>query len=127
MRPLPSTGVKHRVVLKLPDCTDAEIAVDETEHILDVALAAGIDVPYRCLQGWCLTCAAQILEGRIDQSDSRRYFPADRDEGFALPCTGRPESDCVLRTRARDDMRRARDELGLPYPKDDWGSAPEDL
>jgi len=97
------------------------LSVPGDRHILDVALEAGLDLPYSCLQGWCLTCAARVVEGAIDQHDSRRYFRQDRAEGFALLCTGKARSDCVLETHARDAMRRVRDAHHLPYPKGDWG------
>jgi ferredoxin len=113
--------VTYRVVFHLPDGSQPSVPVQAGEHVLDAGLAAGIDLPYRCLQGWCLTCAARIVEGRLDQRDSRRYYPADRAEGFALICTATPLSDCVLETHARDAMRRARDRHGLPYPRGDWG------
>jgi ferredoxin len=113
--------VKHRVEMRLRDGASATLGVDAREHVLDAALAAGLDLPYRCLQGWCLTCAARIVEGTLDQSDSRRYYPEDRAEGFALICTAKPASDCVLESHARDAMRRARDRHGLPYPRGDWG------
>ena len=110
-----------RVTLILPDGRRREIDVRSDEHVLDVALASGIHLPYSCLQGWCLTCAARVVEGTIDQSDSRRFFLQDRAEGFALLCTGKPVSDCVLETGARDAMRRARDRHKLPYPRGNWG------
>jgi ferredoxin len=121
VRTLPASGVIYRVQLRFPDQSEHGVDVNEERHILDAALAAGLPLPYSCLQGWCLTCAVRILEGEIDQRDSRRYFPEDRAEGFALICTGRPRSTCVLETHARDAMRRARDKHGLPYPKGDWG------
>jgi ferredoxin len=110
-----------RVTLVLPDGETREIGVRSDEHILDAALASGVHLPYSCLQGWCLTCAARIVEGEIDQSDSRRYYPQDRAEGFALLCTGKPRSNCIVKTGARDAMRRARDRHKLPYPRGDWG------
>jgi ferredoxin len=118
--------LKHRVVLRLPDRSDAILGVREDQHILEAALEAGLDLPFSCLQGWCLTCAAHIVEGDIDQRDSRRYYTEDRAEGFALLCTGRPRSDCVLETHARDAMRRARDKHQLPYPRGDWGTPERD-
>lgn len=114
--------VEFRITLILPDGRRHEIPVRSDEHVLDAALASGIDLPYSCLQGWCLTCAARVLSGSIDQSDSRRFFPEDRAEGFALLCTGKPLSDCVLETGARDEMRRARDRHKLPYPRGNWGA-----
>jgi ferredoxin len=110
----------YTVTLETPAGTH-RIQVDAAEHVLDVALREGLDLPFSCLQGWCLTCAARVISGRVNQDDSRRFYPQDREAGFALPCTGRPESDLVLRTHARDGMRRARDAHGLPYPRGDWG------
>lgn len=111
----------YRVTFRLPDGSETTLAIPDDRHILDVALEAGLDLPYSCLQGWCLTCAARVIEGTIDQHDSRRYFPQDRREGFALLCTGRPQSPCIVETHARDVMRRARDTHHLPYPKGNWG------
>lgn len=72
--------------------------VGAEEYLLDAGLRAGLDLPSLCLQGWCLTCAARVLEGQVDQSDSRRFYPEDREAGFALVCTGKPLSDLRLRT-----------------------------
>jgi ferredoxin len=113
--------VTYRIVFRLPDRREAAIEVSGDEHLLEAALGAGLDLPYSCLQGWCLTCAARIIDGVVDQQDSRRYFPEDAREGFALLCTGRARSDCVFQTHARDAMRAARDKYALPYPKGAWG------
>ena len=118
---LPSRQGTYRITFRLPDGSETTLSVQNDRHILETALEAGLDLPYSCLQGWCLTCAARVIDGAIDQRDSRRYFSQDRKEGFALLCTGRPRSDCVVETHARDAMRRARDAHRLPYPKGDWG------
>lgn len=119
--------VRYAVTFQMPTGTRT-VEVGDDQHILDAGLAAGLDLPYSCLQGWCLTCAARLVAGEVDQRDSRRYYEADREAAFALTCTGKPRSDLVLQTHARDDMRRARDRHNLPYPKGDWGpgSAPVD-
>lgn len=110
-----------KATFRLPDGSERTVDVNEGEHLLDAGLEAGLDLPYRCLQGWCLTCAARLVSGRVDQHDSRRYYDEDRDAGFVLPCTGRPESDVIIETHARDRMRRNRDKYHLPYPKGNWG------
>lgn len=112
---------KFNVTLILPDEKQYTLQVPEDQHILDIALKAGIDLPYSCLQGWCLSCAAKIISGTINQGDSLRYFEEDRKEGFALLCTGKPESDLVLRTHANEEMRNSRQKLKLPHPKGKWG------
>jgi ferredoxin len=110
------------VTLRRPDGSEDTIHVHADEHVLDAALEAGLDLPYRCLQGWCLSCAARLIRGEMNQEDSRRYYREDREAGFVLPCTGRPESDLVLETHARDAMRRNREAHHLPFPRGNWGS-----
>ncbi len=112
----------YRAVFRFADGTERAVAARDDEHLLDAGLEAGLDLPYRCLQGWCLTCAAHLLEGRVDQTDSQRYYAQDREAGFVLPCTGRPQSDVVLETGARDAMRRNRERHHLPFPRGNWGS-----
>lgn len=109
------------VTLKRPDGRPVTIDVAADQHILTAALQAGIDLPYSCLQGWCLTCAARLCAGAVDQRDSQRYYDSDREDGFVLLCTGRPRSDVVVDTHARDAMRAARAARGLPFPRGDWG------
>jgi ferredoxin len=110
----------HRVIIHTPHGTET-LPVGEDQHVLDLARAAGLDLPFSCLQGWCLSCAARILQGEINQDDSRRYYEEDREDGFALLCTGRPRSDLEVESHARDAMRAARRKRGLPYPRGDWG------
>lgn len=115
-----------RATFRLPDGTEHTVDVRPEEHVLDAGLAAGLDLPYSCLQGWCLTCAARLLRGEIDQSDSKRYYDEDRRAGFALLCTGRARGDLLLETHARDAMREARRQHGLPFPLGDWGDLDKD-
>ncbi len=110
-----------RATFRRPDGSEHTVEVGDDEHLLDAALAEGLELPYSCLQGWCLTCAGRLLSGEVDQTDSRRYFEEDREAGFVLPCTGRPRSDVTVETDARDAMRRNRERHHLPFPRGDWG------
>lgn len=109
------------VVLLLPN-GERSIHVKPEEHLWDAAFAAGISLPALCHQGYCLTCAARLEDrgeedrGEVDQSDSLSYFPADREAGFILPCTGKPRSDLRIRTHQQNQMREFRKENGLPAP-----------
>jgi ferredoxin len=105
------------VTLVAPDSSERTIEVRSDEHIWDVALRAGIRLPALCHQGWCLTCAAKIEgEGGVDQRDSVMFIEQDKDEGYALLCTGKPCSDLRLRTHQARAMRQHRLKLGLPSP-----------
>jgi len=57
-----------------------------------------------------------VLEGRLDHADARRYYDADEEAGFALPCTAKPLSDLRLRTHQTRAMRAHRHGRGLPAP-----------
>lgn len=100
----------------MPDGSACPVEVGAEEHILDAARRAGLNLPSLCEQGWCTTYAARVLEGEVDQSDSRRYFDEDRKAGFALLCTGKPLSTLKLLSHQSTAMRRHRDENNLPVP-----------
>lgn len=96
---------------------ERQVEVGEDEYLLDAALAAGLDLPSTCLQGWCITCAARLEEGRVDQSEAQRYFEEDREAGFILPCTARPRSELRVVTHQTGALRRERLRNGLPTPR----------
>ncbi len=94
-----------------------KIAVAREEHIWDAAFAAGIKLPALCHQGYCLTCAARLVDGgEVDQSDSLVYYPEDREAGFVLPCTGKPRYNLKLLTHQAKEMREFRKQRKLLAP-----------
>lgn len=93
-----------------------EFPCSASEFILQAALDHGLDLPYSCLQGWCVTCAGRILSGTVDQSASLRFYEADAHEGFVLLCTARPTSDLQIKTHQKDAMREHRIKNKLPVP-----------
>jgi ferredoxin len=42
------------------------LEIAEDQKILQAAYAAGIELPSSCNAGVCTTCAAQVLEGTVD-------------------------------------------------------------
>jgi ferredoxin len=101
----------YSVVIEVPDDCDTteagetvELDVGDSEYVLAAARDAGIWLPADCQQGWCTTCAAELLEGEVDQSDARRYFEADAEADLILPCTATPESDLRIRACQHDEM-----------------------
>ena len=57
----------YRVDLVFEDGSVKSIEVDAGEHVWDAAYRQDILLPNSCLQGWCLTCAARVIEGEWDQ------------------------------------------------------------
>jgi ferredoxin len=90
------------------------IEVDEDASLLDAARSAGLWLPADCQQGWCTTCAAELLAGDVDQSLARRYFDADEEAGLILTCVAKPRSDCRVRVCQQDRMLDNRAEHDLP-------------
>ena len=113
---MPSEPSEFPVVLSLPD-GERSILVSRGGHIWDAAFAAGIVLPAMCHQGRCLTCAGRLQNGGVvDQSDSVSYYPADREAGFVLLCTGKPRSALCIRTHQQAEMREFRRQNKLPAP-----------
>jgi ferredoxin len=77
-----------------------EVPADET--ILRAAYAAGIDLPSSCNAGVCTTCAAQLIEGTVEQSDGMGISLELQNQGYALLCVSYPRSDLKIETEKED-------------------------
>lgn len=74
------------------------VTVADDEYILDALEASGMRLPFGCRYGACATCAAFLLEGKVDHSKGRAFAlrPEQRESGYILLCVARPRSDCVI-------------------------------
>lgn len=72
------------------------IEVAEDQKILEAADQAKLELPRACTAGVCTTCAAKLLEGKVQQDDAMGLSPELRAEGFALLCVSYPRSDIKL-------------------------------
>ena len=72
-----------------------ELRMSADEHILDVALAAGLDLPYSCRGGVCCTCRAKVLEGTVTMDKNFTLEKWETDQGFVLSCQSKPTSTRV--------------------------------
>jgi ferredoxin len=96
---------------------EMRLEVGSDQYLLDAAVAAGFDLPFMCLQGWCTTCAGKILDGQVDQSEALRYYPQDQAAGFVLLCSAFPRSDLRILTYQKEAMRVHRQQHSLPTPR----------
>jgi ferredoxin len=78
------------------------IQVPEDRTLLESAHYADIDLPSSCNAGVCTTCAAQILEGTVDQSDGMGLSPQLQNQGYVLLCVARPRSDLKIETEKEE-------------------------
>ena len=65
------------------------------ERVLDVALAAGLDLPYSCKAGVCCTCRAKVTSGAVQMDKNFTLEAWEVDKGFVLTCQARPSTDTV--------------------------------
>ncbi|NIR47017.1 2Fe-2S iron-sulfur cluster binding domain-containing protein [candidate division KSB1 bacterium] len=106
----------YQVTLIIDD-EQHSLEVPEDETILEAALQADYLLPYLCLQGWCTTCAGQILEGEVDQSQALRIFPEDEEAGYVLLCSAYPRSDLKILTHKKNELKEFRISKKLPVPR----------
>lgn len=66
------------------------------ERVLDVALEAGLDLPWSCRGGVCCTCRAKVVEGSVQMDKNFTLEAWETDKGFVLSCQARPTSDRLV-------------------------------
>lgn len=92
--PVHDDGVQHQhgnvaLTVRL-DGKDHALRMMADDLVLEVALAAGLDLPYACKGGVCATCRCKVLEGGVVMD---KNYGLDADEtvrGFVLSCQARP-------------------------------------
>lgn len=70
--------------------------VSGDEPLLDSLLAQGVDLPYGCRYGGCITCAAKLKQGAVDQHEQVALNNRQLSDGYVCLCVARPVSDCWL-------------------------------
>ena len=84
----------YKITLLNRDETVLEVASDAT--ILDVAEENGFVLPYGCRYGGCITCAARLISGEIDQPEAVGWKGYMAEAGYILTCVAYPLSDCEI-------------------------------
>ena len=75
-------GAAYRVVARRP--------------LLDSLRDQGVDLPYGCKYGGCITCAARLTAGEVDQRRQVALNNRQIANGYVLLCVARPVTDCTL-------------------------------
>lgn len=73
-----------------------ELGMAASDHVLDAALEAGLDLPYSCKGGVCCTCRGRVIEGRVHMDRNFTLEAWETDKGFVLTCQARPLTDRVV-------------------------------
>ena len=75
---------------------DATYEVNARRPLLDTLREQGVDLPYGCKYGGCITCAATLTEGSVDQRRQVALNNRQIDQGYVILCVARATSDITL-------------------------------
>ena len=59
-------------------------------------LSQGLDLPYGCKYGGCITCAAKLIDGEVDQRRQVALNNRQINDGYIILCVARPLSNLIL-------------------------------
>ena len=64
--------------------------------LLEELLAQGVDLPYGCQYGGCITCAAKLIHGEVDQRSQVALNNRQINNGYVILCVARAKTDCTF-------------------------------
>jgi ferredoxin len=79
------------------------IKIPANEYILDAAERNGVNLPYSCRAGVCVSCTGKLVKGDVIH-DYDFLKQKEMDAGFFLTCRAYPKSDCVVLTHQEDQL-----------------------
>jgi ferredoxin len=74
----------------------ATYVVESRRPLLDTLREQGVDLPYGCKYGGCITCAAKLVAGEVDQRRQVALNNRQINNGYVLLCVARATQDCTL-------------------------------
>ena len=86
----------ERFTITLANRDGQSFEVHGDEPLLDTLERHGLSLPYGCRYGGCISCAAKLLDGEVDQSEGVALNGRQLYDGYVLLCVARPQSDCTL-------------------------------
>ena len=74
----------------------ATYAVNARRPLLEQLRNQGVDLPYGCEYGGCITCAAKLTAGEVDQRRQVALNNRQIENGYVILCVARATSDITL-------------------------------
>jgi len=63
---------------------------------LDSLREQGVELPFGCKYGGCITCAAKLTAGEVDQRRQVALNNRQITDGYVILCVARPTTDITL-------------------------------
>ena len=70
--------------------------VKGTKPLLLELRSQGLDLPYGCQYGGCITCAAKLINGEVDQRSQVALNNRQINDGYVVLCVARAKTDCTF-------------------------------
>lgn len=70
--------------------------VEARRPLLETLREQGVDLPFGCKYGGCITCAAKLKAGEVDQRLQVALNNRQINNGYVLLCVARAVTDCTL-------------------------------
>ena len=86
----------NTLTVTLSNRNGASYRVDRRKPLLDSLLERGVDLPYGCKYGGCITCAAKLVDGEVNQAAQVALNNRQIADGYVILCVARPTTDCTL-------------------------------
>lgn len=83
-------------IVTLTNRDGATYEVDARRPLLDTLRANGVDLPYGCQYGGCITCAAKLTQGEVNQTRQVALNNRQITDGYIILCVARPVTDITL-------------------------------
>ena len=80
------------------------VSARDGETVLDALLRQGVDVPFSCKGGSCLTCLMQCTVGTVEASWQHGLSEDLQRKHYLLPCQCKPAEDMALRSPQPADL-----------------------
>ena len=82
--------------ITLANRENSTFLVDPKRPILGSLRDQGVDLPYGCQYGGCITCAAKLISGKVNQQEQVALNNRQINNGYVILCVALPVSDCTL-------------------------------
>ena len=70
--------------------------VNSKSPILETLRDQGVDLPFGCKYGGCITCAAKLISGKVDQNRQVALNNRQINDGYIILCVARPLTDITI-------------------------------
>jgi ferredoxin len=108
-----------RFTITLANQGGRSFEVDGCKPLLNTLEDQGVVLPYGCRYGGCISCAAKLLRGEVDQSEGVALNGRQMASGYVLLCVARPKSDCTLEVGIESHDKLYRNPFQSPLRPDE--------